>query len=259
MKEFALTIMILFCSVLNGITSIKKEIVEYKHGETLLKGYLIYDSLLKAKRPGIVLIHDNMGINDFIQQRAENLAQDGYIIFALDMFGKEYKPQDRKEAKKKANEFYQDRIKMRERAYEGYLVLREQKNVNPDKIGAIGFSFGGTVALELVRNGAEIKCTICFHSNLDTPEKDKDNNIMGSILILLGADDPFISPEEIKLFQEEMHKKNVDWQMNIYGNAVRGFTNPDFGFDKSDGTAYHYYSDKRAWEALKMFLREHLR
>ena len=148
---------------------------------------------------------------------------------------------------------------MRHRAGLGLDILSNHKKVDPARIAVIGYGFGGTTALELVRGGANIAATISFYGDLSTPKEEDARNIKGSVLILRGSEDQTVSQEDINAFRLEMKEANVDWQMNIYGGALYGFSVYSHGFDTSDGEAYNYNADKRSWEAIKVFLREKLK
>jgi dienelactone hydrolase len=253
--SITLTIVLLLISITTA--QVKMDSIEYKHGDVMLKGYITYDGLLKSMRPGILIIHESWGNNDFINNRATQLAELGYIVFALDMYGKDQI--NTEEASEMAKEFIGNRQLMSERATAGLDVLKNNRKVDPSRIAVMGYSFGGTVALELARSGADLACVVCFHSSLQSNNPDDAKNIKGSVLIFTGADDPFVSVEEKLAFQDEMSQAGVDWQLITYGDAVQGFSNNELGFDKSDGTAYNYNADKRSWEVLSAFLRELLR
>lgn len=145
---------------------------------------------------------------------------------------------------------------MRERAKAGLETLKAQKQVDRNRLAAIGYCFGGTTVLELARSGADLKGTVSFHGGLATPNSADAKNITGRVLALHGADDPFVKADEVAAFQDEMRTAGVDWQLNIYGGAVHGFTNPEAGNDNKKGAAYNEKADKRSWEAMKVFFRE---
>jgi dienelactone hydrolase len=233
--------------------------VEYKQGETVLEGYLAYDSatLQKGtKLPGILVIHEWTGINDHIRQRAEMLAKLGYIAFAADIYGKGIRPATPAEAAKTAGVYKNDRPLMRTRVAAGLETLKAQKQVDPQRIAAIGYCFGGTSVLELARSGADIKGYVSFHGGLSTPTTQDAQNIRSKILVLHGADDPFVKADEVAAFQNEMRTAGVDWQFVSYGNAVHSFTNRAAGTDNSKGAAYNEKADMRSWEAMKIFFAE---
>ncbi len=236
--------------------NIHTENVEYQHGGITLQGYLAYDASNSEKRPGILIIHEWWGHNDYAQMRARQLAELGYVAFALDMYGKGVLTPDPKKASELAGSFYTDRKLMQERAGSGLEILKKQKVTDSNRLAVIGFCFGGTCALELARSGADIDGVVSFHGGLNTPHPEDAKNIKGSILALHGADDPYVKSEEVRAFQEEMRNAGVDWQMNYYGDAVHSYTNPAAGQDKSSGAAYNEKAATRSWEAMQIFFDE---
>ncbi|MEW6585546.1 MAG: dienelactone hydrolase family protein [Nitrospirota bacterium] len=235
---------------------IKTELVEYKHGEVWLEGYLAYDDAIKGKRPGVVVVHEWWGLNDYIQSRTREVAKLGYIAFAIDMYGKGSRARDPQKAGELSGSMTKDPKLLRSRAAAGLDVLRKQDLTDPRKMAAIGYCFGGKTVLELARSGADLAGVASFHGSLDTQNPDDARNIKGSVLVLHGGDDPFVSNEKVAAFQEEMRKTGVDWQMNIYGNAVHSFTNPDADKLNMKGIKYDEKADRRSWEELKAFLSE---
>ena len=145
---------------------------------------------------------------------------------------------------------------MRERAQAALQVLAKQKLVDPQRLAAIGFCFGGTTVLELAYSGAPVRGVVSFHGGLTVPKSEDWPKIKGSFLILHGAEDPHIKPEDISAFMAAMRQGGADWQMNFYGGAVHGFANPAAGPDKSKGVAYHLKAATRSWQAMQLFLQE---
>jgi dienelactone hydrolase len=232
------------------------EAIEYKHGGTVLQGYLAYDDAAPGKRPGVLVVHEWYGHNPYARKRAEQLAQLGYVAFALDMYGKGVLAKNPDEAGKLAAVYKNDRKLMRARARAGLEVLLKQPQVDRQRVAAIGYCFGGTTVLELARDGAEIAGVVSFHGGLSTPTPEDAKNIKAKVLALHGADDPFVKPEEVAAFEEEMRKGGADWEVVKYGDAVHSFTNPQAGTDKSRGAAYNEKADHRSWEAMKTFFNE---
>jgi dienelactone hydrolase len=230
--------------------------VEYKQGNTVLEGYLAYDDTSGAKRPGVLVVHDWMGIGPFAKGRADELARMGYVAFAADIYGKDVRPKNSKEAGEQAGKYKGDRALLRARVLAALDVLRKQRNVDPNRVVAIGYCFGGTTVLELARSGAEIAGVVSFHGGLDTPTPADAKNIKCKILALHGADDPFVPPPQVAAFEDEMRKTGVDWQLFIYSGAVHAFTIPEAGNDNSKGAAYNERADKRSWMAMKQFFYE---
>jgi len=203
--------------------------VEYRDGNVTLEGYLAYDDAKTLPSPGVLVVHDWMGVGPYVERRARELAGKGYVAFAADIYGKGVRPADAKAAGKLAGEYKADRKKLSKRAEAALLRLRQEKNVDPKRIAAIGFCFGGTTALELARGGAEIRAAASFHGNLDSPTPEDAKQIKAKLLVLHGAIDPFVKPEDISAFQKEMAEAKVDYQFIAYSGAVHSFTNPEAG------------------------------
>jgi dienelactone hydrolase len=260
MKTFTavLTAAFLFAGLSHARAQVKTEVVEYRHGDVVLEGYLAYDAALSGKRPGVLVVHEWMGHNPYVRKRAEQLAGLGYVAFALDMYGKGVRAKDAKEAAALAGKYKGDRPLMRARAGAGLDVLRKQARVDPSRLAVIGYCFGGTAALELARGGADLVSAVTFHGGLDTPTPGDARNIKGKVLALHGGDDPFVPMKQVEEFQEEMRKGGVDWQFVSFGGAVHSFTNPEAGSDNSKGVAYNERADRRSWEAMKTFFAETL-
>ncbi|MDB6153899.1 MAG: dienelactone hydrolase [Chthoniobacteraceae bacterium] len=235
---------------------IKTQVVEYKDGATVLEGLVSFDDAIKEKRPAVLVVHDWMGVTDHTRTISEDLAKLGYIAFAADIYGKGVRPADAKAAGAEAGKFKADRALLRKRANLGLEELKKQQFADSGKIAAIGFCFGGTTVLELARSGAPIAGVVTFHGGLDSPTPADGKNIKAKVLVLHGADDPFVKPADITAFQDELRNANVDWQMNYYGDAVHAFTQKKAGTDKSKGAAYNEPAARRSWQAMKDFFAE---
>jgi len=246
----------IFMTFSNLNAEIVTESVEYKQGKTVLEGYLAYDDKFKGKRPGVIIVHQWMGLKDYEKMRAEQIAGLGYVAFAVDIYGKEIRPSNREEAGKEAGIYRSDRKLMRERARAGLDFFRKIKNVDPSQIAAMGYCFGGGVVLELARSGADIIGAVSFHGSYNTPNPDDAKKIKGRILAIHGADDPAIKPQDVTALQDELRNAKVDYQIVIYGGAVHAFTDPSAGNDPSKGAAYNKKADERSWEDMKRFYKE---
>jgi dienelactone hydrolase len=255
MKNIIFIILFTLISV-KIMAQIRTESIEYKDGDVILEGYIAYDDSFQDKRPGILVVHEWMGINDYTKSRCEQLAKLGYFAFAADIYGKGIRPASGEEAGKTAGIYKNDRQLMRNRIKAAFDEIKKQKLVNTEKIAVIGYCFGGTVALELARSGAELKGAVSFHGGLDTPNPTDANNIKAKILVLHGGDDPYVNAEQVSSFEKEMKDAKVDWQIFIYGGAVHSFTNPNSGNDPAKGAAYNESADKRSWKAMRTFFDE---
>ena len=230
--------------------------VDYSQGNAELQGRLVYDDSLTGKRPGVLVFHEWMGPTSYELGRAEQLAQLGYVAFVADIYGKGVRPKNADEAREQATKYKSDRPLMRERARAALDTLKEQAVVDPSRIGAIGFCFGGTTALELARSGADIVGAVTFHGGLDAPDPYDTKKIKAKILVLHGADDTTMSPEVVSAFLDGLSKSSVDWQFVEYSGARHGFSNPGNGSDPKSPVAYNEKADRRSWEAMKEFFVE---
>jgi len=259
MKLLSIIIIVLVLSMVWSVDSRAKlhtETVEYKHGNTLLKGYLAYDDAIVGKRPGVLVVHEWWGLTDYIKGRTEQLARLGYIAFAIDMYGEGMIAKSPDEAGMLASMYRLDRQLMRSRANAGLEVLRKQGLTDSKRIAAIGYCFGGGTVLELARSGADIAGVVSFHGSLDNPHPEDAHNVKAKILVLHGADDPYVTIEQVTAFWKEMMKTDADWQIHVYSGAVHSFTNPASGNDKTKGVAYDEKADRRSWEDMKLFFSE---
>jgi dienelactone hydrolase len=243
----------IFIMTQSANAKIRTASIEYKQADTVCEGYLAYEDSIKGKRPGILIIHQWMGLQPYEKMRAEQIAGLGYVAFALDVYGKGIRPKNASEAAKQAAIYRSDRKLMRARAQAGLDTLRKQQNVDPAKVAVMGYCFGGGVALELGLSGADLTGIVVFHGNLDTPAPEDAKNIKGRVLVLHGGDDPYTTPEGFIAFEDELRKGHVDWQIVIYGGAVHAFTDPSAGNDPSRGAAYNKRADELSFDEMKRF------
>ncbi|MGO8839516.1 MAG: dienelactone hydrolase family protein [Limisphaerales bacterium] len=255
MKITLLSTMTAICAI-SVHAAIQTKTVEYKQGDTILEGFVAYDDAIKGPRPGILVVHQWLGLTDYEKHRAEMLAQLGYVAFCADIYGKGVRPQNTQEAGAQAGKYKSDRQLLRARVNAGLEALRQQPLVDPKRIAAIGYCFGGSTVIELARSGADVAGVVSFHGGLDSPTPADGKNIKCKVLVCHGADDPFEKPEDLAAFENEMRDAKVDWELIKYGGAVHSFTQPMAGNDNSKGAAYNEKADKRSWEAMKQFLAE---
>jgi dienelactone hydrolase len=246
---------LLMTTILTSRAAIHTEAVEYKQGDTTLEGYLAYDDAISGKRPGVLVVHQWLGLTGYEKHRAEQLAALGYVAFCADIYGKGVRPQTTAEAGAQAGKYKSDRALLRARVNAALDVLEKNAFVDTKRVAAIGYCFGGTTVIELARSGANIAGIVSFHGGLDSPAPADGKNIKCKVLVLAGADDPFQKPEDLTAFESEMRDSKVDWQIVFYGGAVHAFTQPNPGFVNA-GAKYNEKADKRSWEAMKDFFAE---
>ncbi|MGA2506413.1 MAG: dienelactone hydrolase family protein [Chitinispirillaceae bacterium] len=254
MKKLMLIAMAAILTGTAGAQVMTKEII-YKNDSTTFKGFVAYDAKAKGKRPGILVVHEWWGLNDFIREKAKDLAAMGYVAFAPDMYGEGRNTTDPQVAAKMAGEV-RGTPRMRDRVVLGLATLLKQEQVDPKRVAAMGFCFGGTACLELAYSGAGVKGVVTFHAGIVSPKPEDMKAVKSKFLVLHGADDPFTPPDSIAKFQESLRKAGVDWQMIYFSHAVHGFTNPSNGSDNSKGLAYNPAAATRAWMYMQDFLRE---
>ena len=233
---------------------IKTSIVEYVDGGQTYQGFLAYDSAILGKKPGIMVVHNWMGITAETESKVMEMAKLGYVVFAGDIYGKGIRPKDTKEAGELAGKYKADLPTLRARANLAIDTLKKQKGVDTSKIFVAGYCFGGTTAIEAARSGTDLKGIITFHGGL-TPSND-DKNIKGSMLVMHGALDPFVPKADVEGFVKGMNEAKVNYQFIQYSGAVHSFTEKAAGDDISKGAAYNADADKRSWMAMKDFLSE---
>ena len=241
---------------LTAAAQIHTELIEYKHGDAVLEGYLAYDTGIKGKRHGVLIVHQWKGLTDYEKKRAEMLAKLGYNVFALDIYGKGIRPQSSQEAGAEAGKYKSNRDLLRARAQAGLAVLQKHELTDPKRVAAIGYCFGGTTVIELARSGADVAGVVSFHGGLDSPHPEDGRNIKCKVLALHGADDPNVPPKDLAAFEDELRQAKVDWQLVKYGGAVHSFTDWNAGDNPQQGAAYNEKADRRSWEAMKQFFAE---
>jgi dienelactone hydrolase len=254
--SLCLCLLALATASLPADAAVRTEVVEYRDGDQVCEGLLAFDDAVKGKRPGVVVVHEWMGLNDYAKERARKLAALGYVAFAADIYGKGIRAKDATEAGQLAGKYKGDLPLLRSRVRSAFDTLARNARVDASKVFAIGYCFGGTTVLELARSGAPAAGVVSFHGGLSTKDPADAKNVKGRVLVLHGAADTFVPPAEVAAFQKEMDDAKVDWQMVFYAGAVHSFTNPASGNDPSKGVAYDAKADRRSWEAMKAFFAE---
>lgn len=234
--------------------AIRIEPVEYKQGDTTLRGQLAYDDAAKGKRPGVLVVHEWWGLNDYAKSRAKMLAEAGYVAFALDMFGEGKTTEHAEEAGKWATAVAQNRQVGIDRFNAAHELLKKNERVDANHIAAIGYCFGGGTVLTMALSGADLDGVASFHGSL--PQEPAAGKVTASILVCHGAADSFISAEQVATFQKNLADAGADWEFISYSGAKHAFTNPDADKRGMPPLAYNAKADKRSWRALLEFLAE---
>ena len=225
---------------------IKTQWIDYKQGETALRGYLAYDDAIKDKRPGVLLVHRRDGMSALTLKNAEMVAKLGYVVFAPDIFG--VVPTKTEEEVEQSTKYNNDRPLMRARAQAGFDILRASPMVDTSRIAVLGYCFGGTTAVELAETGAPIVGTVTIHGSFRNFQHEAAKNIHGRVLILHGAEDPVAPLSEVNLLVQDLRDAKTPWQLELYSGTKHGFSTPK-GADEerantqSQGSMARFFKD----------------
>jgi dienelactone hydrolase len=238
---------------------IQTKTIEYKDGDTVCEGFVAWDDKVEGKRPAVLIVHQWMGLTDFERNVAKEIAaKRGCVAFAVDIYGKGVRAKNPQEAGALAGKYRgKDTTLYRGRLAAALKTCVAMPEVDPGRVGAIGFCFGGTGVLELARSGADVQAVVSFHGGLGTSRPEDAKNIKGKVLVLHGADDPLVPDDEVAAFMKEMKAAKVDWQFVAYGSAVHAFTDPKANWKGS--AEYHEDAARRSWIAMHAFFDETLR
>ena len=232
---------------------VKTQSIAYQDGDTMLTGVLAWDDAVTGKRPGVLVIHEWWGLNDYAKGRAEQLAKAGYVAFALDMYGDNKVTTHGKQAGEWMTQITSNIDLWKRRAGLGLDVLKSQQAVDAGKLAAIGYCFGGATVMQMAYGGADVKAVVSLHGSLP-PAPESVTSLTPRVLVAHGRDDKFIPAERIVAFQAGLDRINADWEMTIYSGTRHGFTNPGAGAYGIENLAYNETADKRSWNAMmKLF------
>jgi dienelactone hydrolase len=232
--------------------------VAYSDENQKLNGFSMTSKRISKNKPGILILPAWKGIDDHAKDSAEKLAKMGYSTFIADIYGEGNYPNNTEEAGKQAG-FYKKNIILYQKRIALALEQLIKSGANKDNIVVIGYCFGGTGVLEASRAGMNVKGVVSFHGGLGRDATRPNNPITTKVLVLHGADDPYVSKEEVAAFQQEMKDTKADWQMIYYANAVHSFTDIAAGNDNSKGAAFNENAEKHSWQHMKLFLNEVLK
>lgn len=233
--------------------------VEYKAGDTLLKGYLAQNTALKGKRPAVLVVHEWWGHNEYARKRARMLAEQGYVALAVDMFGDGKTARHPDDAGKFAAEVMKNKPVGEARFNAALDYIKKQPAVDPERIAAIGYCFGGGVVLHMARQGADLKGVVSFHGSLATDSPAKEGMVKARVLVFNGDADTMIPAEQVAAFKEEMTRAGASFRYVGYPGVQHSFTNPDadaFAVQFKLPLAYNRKADRDSWAQTRKFLKE---
>lgn len=270
----ALLLLLAACGPAEEVKDEKKEVIEeirvelkantvdYSTNAVNMKGYIVNDEAQMGKKPGVLVVHEWWGHNDYARERADKLAEMGYVAFAIDMYGDGKKASHPQDAMKFAGEVFGniDEAKLRfEKALE---VLKSNPNVDTTKIGAIGYCFGGSVVLSMANAGEDLDAVAAFHAGLQLPIQPNAEGVATKIAVFQGADDPFVSEDDEKNYKASLDAVNADYIYKSYAGATHAYTSKEadkLGEEFQLPLAYNAAADSASWADMKAFLSKNLK
>ena len=252
----------LLCGWLAGLLAaqaaaeVQTRAIRYQHADAELEGYLAWDDRFEGKRPGVLVVHEWWGLNDYARQRARQLAKQGYAAFAPDMYGTGKVTRHPDQAGAWAKEIQANVEQWVARADSGLSVLKQQSVVDPQRLAAIGYCFGGATVMHMAYAGLDVDAVASFHGSLPVPAESQYAAIKANILVAHGNADPFIPAERVITFRDALEKSGADWTMMEFGGVKHSFTNPtaaDYGIE---ALVYDEQADRQSWQMLLWMLQE---
>ncbi|WP_036231187.1 dienelactone hydrolase family protein [Marinobacterium jannaschii] len=235
---------------------IKEEVVGYLDGEHHLRGYLYFDDKFAGVRPGVLVAHEWWGLNDYARQRAKMLAELGYAAFALDMYGDDLVTEHADQAKAWMKQVSGNLPAWQQRARRGYDQLANHRMVDPKRIAAIGYCFGGSTVMQLAYSGLPLSGVVSFHGSLPVATAEQAAQVAAPVLVFHGEADKFVPAERVSEFKAALQTADVDWQFVSYSRAQHSFTNPAASQLGIENIAYSEAADRRSWQVLQVFFNE---
>jgi dienelactone hydrolase len=259
MRFFSLALVIVLVVFVSASASVKHEEVTYTADGVTMKGYLAYDDAITGKRPGVLVVHEWWGHNEYARKRAHMLAELGYTALAVDMYGDGKQAAHPDDAGKFAAAVMQDIEGAKARFAAAIEVLKKHKTTDPARLAAIGYCFGGGVVLHMARAGFDLKGVASFHGSLGTQTPAQPGKVKASVLVCTGADDPFVPAEQVEAFKKEMADAKADFQVFSYPGAKHSFTNPEAdanGQKFNLPLAYNADADKKSWAEMQQLFKK---
>ncbi|MEM7050978.1 MAG: dienelactone hydrolase family protein [Acidobacteriota bacterium] len=254
MKKLLSIVALSLLTPLTAFAAVRGEEVEYKHGEVVLRGFLAYDDASKDLRPGILVVHEWWGHNEHARRKARDLARDGYIALAVDMYGEGKNTDHPGTAGEWSQMIAQSPNIGRGRFEAAYELLSNHRLTAPRQMAAVGYCFGGTTILTLAQSGIDLDGVVSFHGG--PPAYPPQKTFSTKVLILHGSDDPMATRGDLLKYEKALTAVNADWQSAYFGGAQHSFTNPDADQRGIPGLKYDRKADQRSWQMMLSFLDE---
>ena len=255
LSRFGLAILALATSV-NAAAEIRSEAVSYRDGDLELTGHVYWDDSISGKRPGVLVVHEWWGLNEYAKWRAGQLAEMGYVAFAADMYGGDRVTIHPEQAQEWATATTSSLDAWRQRGLAALEQLRGHQLTDDSRMAAIGYCFGGSTVMQLAYAGADLKGVVSFHGSLPPPNGSEANNIKGRVLVEHGNDDGFIPAERVSKFKSTLGDAGVNLTFHGYDGVRHGFTNPDANSYGIDNVKYDPQADEASWSSMQQFFRE---
>jgi dienelactone hydrolase len=257
-KTLMLAVAVAFTLATSARAEVKTQEVEYKQGDTVLQGFVAWDDAKKGKRPGVLVVHEWWGHNQHARNQAIRLAEAGYVGFALDMYGKGKVADHPDNAQAFMKEATKEPATLSARFTAALEQLQQNELVDTKRVGAIGYCFGGAVVLGQARAGADLKAVATFHGAIATETPAQPGKVKAKILVLNGAADPMVTPEQREAFKKEMKTAKVKYEFIDLKDAKHGFTNPDADKHGMPALGYNAEADKKSWAEMLRFFKKNL-
>lgn len=233
--------------------------VTYATDSTQMKGYIAYDADIEGKRPGVLVVHEWWGHNEYVRERADMLAKLGYVAIAVDMYGDGKQAAHPDDAGKFSGQVFANLDEAKARFEKAIETLKNDPHVDQSKIAAIGYCFGGSVVLSMANAGYDLDAVVAFHSGVQLPIQPEEGKLKARVLVMNGADDPFVPKETVEAFKASMDAANADYEYIDYPGAVHAYTSKaadSLGEKFNLPLKYNKEADEDSWERMKAFLKE---
>ncbi len=241
--------------------SLQTQTLPYSAGSASMHGYLAHSDSLSGPAPAVLVFPEWWGLNDYIRSRTEQMAELGYVALGVDMYGEGQTVDHPEQAAALMNGVLNDPDALKERLQQAYATLASHPAVDPNRIGAIGYCFGGALVLNMARFGMPLKAVTSFHGALDSAHRPAPGSVQAKILVCHGAADPFVGEESVAAFKAEMEEAQADYEFIAYDNVVHGFTNPaatERGEKFGLPLKYDADADQASWNSMKAHFTKHL-